>query len=95
MCGVDCLREANTEYATDIVDFIYSSEVPTDQTVAYVSFVCGHRLLKIELWRIHHVLGDNRLPYDTYTEPPASNLIETKILLNTKIADAEKRSKFF
>lgn len=43
--------------ATNTIRFIAPSEVPSDRKVTYVSFVCDHRPLKTELWRVMLVVG--------------------------------------
>ena len=62
--------------ATNTIQFIAPSEVPSDRKVIYVSFVCDHSPLKTEPWRVRLVVGGDRLPYDAVGSP-ASNLVET------------------
>ena len=76
--------------STDTIDFIQYSSVPTDRKVAYASFVCYHRPLKDEEWRIRLVIGGDKLTYDTDSGSPAIDILETKMLLNSIISDAKK-----
>ena len=39
-------------------------------------------------------LGGNRLPYDQDAGSPATNVLETKMLLNSVISDAIKWTRF-
>ena len=68
--------------------------MPTDRKVAYVSFVYAHQPLKTEPWRVRLVVSGDKLPYEADAGSPASNLIETKILVNSAISDAHKCAKF-
>ena len=76
--------------STDTIEFIQHTCVPTDKKVTYASFVCDHRPLKDEKWRIRLVVGGDKLPYDADSGSPATDLLETKILLNSVISDARK-----
>ena len=80
--------------ATNTIKFIQPSQVPNDRKITYVSFVCDHRPLKTEPWRVRLVVGGDRLPYEEDAGSPASNLVETKILLNSTISDAKNGAKF-
>ena len=42
---------------TDTIEFIHQSEVPKDKKETYDSFVCDHRPLKSEQWRVRLVVG--------------------------------------
>ena len=67
--------------------------MPTDRRIAYVSFVCDHRPLKTKPWRVRLVIRGDRLPYEADAGSPASNLVETKVLLNSTISDANHGAK--
>ena len=43
--------------STDTIEFINHCKVPTNRKVTYASFVCDHRPLKDEQWRIRLVVG--------------------------------------
>ena len=49
--------------STETIEFIKHSKVPPDRKVTYASFVCDHRPLKDEQWRIILVVW-GRLPYN-------------------------------
>ena len=66
---------------TDTIQFIPKNEVPMENTVTYASFVCNHRPLKDEKWRIRLVVGGDRLEYYSDSGSPATDLTETKLLL--------------
>ena len=50
--------------STDTIEFINHARVPTDRKVTYASFVCDHRPLEEEQWRIRLVVRGDKLPYD-------------------------------
>ena len=79
---------------TNTIKFIKKSDVPSDKTVTYATFVCDFRPLKSEPWRIRCVVGGDKLPYDSDPSSPAANLLETKILLNSTISDSKHGAKF-
>ena len=49
-------RSANT------IKFIKRESVPKDKAITYASFVCDHRPLKTEPWRVCCIVGGDRLP---------------------------------
>ena len=80
--------------ATDTIDFISSTNVPSNRDVTYSSFVCDHRPLKSEPWRVQIVVGGDKLTYSNDTGSPAASLLETKILINSTISDTHKGARF-
>ena len=62
--------------------------------VTYLTFTCDYRPLKDEKWRICIVVGGDKLPYDADSGSPTTNLIKTKLLLNSTISDAKKGAGF-
>lgn len=68
---------------TDTIDFIDFSSVPPDRDVTYATFVCDHRPLKSDPWRVRIVVGGDRLSYNDDPRSPAASLLETKILINS------------
>ena len=80
--------------STDSIDFIYFSEVPSDKKVTYANFVCDYRPLKSEVYRTRMVVGGDKLDYFLDAGSPTTNLLETKILLNSVISDAAKGARF-
>ena len=74
--------------ATDTIEFIQNTQVPPQRDITYASFVCNHKPLKSEPWRVRIVMGGDRLAYANETGSPAASLLETKILLNSTISDA-------
>ena len=70
--------------ATDTIKFIKNTTVPPNRDITYyASFVCDHRPLKSEPWRVQIVVGGDKLTYSNDTGSPAASLLETKILLNS------------
>ena len=80
---------------TNTIEFIVKSEVPDGRDVTYASFVCDHRPLKPEPYRVRIVVGGDKLSYDNDAASPAASLIETKLILNSTISDAKRGAKFF
>ena len=80
--------------ATDTIEFIKKENVPNGRAVTYASFVCDHRPLKTEQWRVRCVAGGDKLPYPDDPASPAANLLDTKLLLNSTISDAERGARF-
>ena len=80
--------------AQDAIDFISKHEVPKDKKTTYAQFVCDHRPLKKEEWRVQIVVGGDKLHYNADAGSPTANLLETKILLNSTISDAHKGARF-
>ena len=64
---------------TDTIGFIPHAEVPTYLKVTYTSFVCDHRSLKDEKWRIRLMFRGDRFSYDTDSGSFAIDLLETKV----------------
>ena len=79
---------------TDTIKLILKSAVPSDKKVTYASFVCDHRPLKEEQWRIRCVVGGDKLPYDDDPALPAASLLDTKIMINSTISDAKFGARF-
>ena len=79
---------------TNTINFIHRSEVPPDRKVTYASFVADIKPLKPEPHRIRCVVGGDRLTYDQSTASPTTDLIETKLLINSTISDAKAGARF-
>ena len=80
---------------TECMKFIPYIEVPTTSKVTYANFVCDHRPLKTEPWRVRLVVGGDKLNYLEDTASPTTTLLETKILVNSVISDAKDGARFF
>ena len=78
---------------THAIDFITNDEALKDRKVTYTSFVSNHRPLKGERLRIWLVAGEDRLTYDTDSGSPATDLLNTKSLLNSIIAYAHSGAR--
>ena len=79
---------------TQCMQFIAHNKVPTNKKVTYANFVCDHRPLKAEPWRIRLVVGGDRLDYTLDSGSPTTTLLETKILINSVISDAARGDRF-
>ena len=79
---------------TNTISFIPFSDVPADRDVTYGSFVCDHRPLKDEEWRVRLVVGGDKLAYPDDPAPPAANLLDTKLIINSTIFDSNKGARF-
>ena len=80
--------------STNTIDFIHKHEVPAGRDVTYASFVCDYRPLKSEPYRVRLVVGGDRLSYPDDAASPTTDLLETKILLNSTISDAKHGARF-
>ena len=80
--------------ATDTIDFISKTEVPSDSKVTYANFRCDYRPLKSEKHRIRLVVGGDKLSYEDDSGSPAASLLETKVMVNSVISDAHKGARF-
>ena len=80
--------------ATDTLDFISKDKIPKGQAITYASFRCDYRPLKSEKHRIRLVVGGDKLNYDDDSGSPAASLLETKVMLNSVISDADKGARF-
>ena len=79
---------------TNTMDFIHHFDIPYHSKITYASFVCDYRPLRSELWRVRLVIGEDKLSYLYDTGPPAVSLLETKIMLNSVVWDADKGARF-
>jgi hypothetical protein len=85
----------NTVLGTDTIDFIHQHEVPPDKKVTYGNFICDYRPLKTEPYRVHLTVGGDKLPYENDAGSSAASLLETKLMINSTISDADKGARFF
>ena len=86
-------NDAGVEY-TDTIEYIAHTEVPKNKKFTYASFVCDCCPLKDEQWRVRLVVGGDKLPYDSDSGSPTTDMIETKLLINSTISDADKGARF-
>ena len=70
---------------TDTMEFISKDKIPYNKKVTYANFVCDHRPLKEEKYRVRMTIGGDKLEYQHETPSPTASLIETKLLLNSVI----------
>ena len=79
---------------TDTIDFITKDELPPNKKVTYANFIADHRPLKPEPNRIRCVVGGDKLDYHDDAGAPTTDLLETKLLINSTISDAHKGARF-
>jgi hypothetical protein len=71
----------NAVLGTDTVDFIHQHKVPRDKKVT-------------EEFRVRVTVGGDKLPCDDDAGSPAASLLETKLIINSTISDAERGARF-
>jgi hypothetical protein len=79
---------------SDTIDFIFKSEVPKGKKVTYANFVCDYCPLKAEQFCVRLTIGGDKLDYHDETASPAASLLETKLIINSTISDADKGARF-
>ena len=72
------------------MQYIHKKDVPKGKKVTYTNMVCNFCPLQTENYRVGLTIGGDKLDYDKDTASPAVNLLDTKILLNSTILDADK-----
>lgn len=78
----------------DVIDFITKQEVPTGRDVTYANYVLEYRPLKTQTHLVRITVGGDCLSYPDDTSSPATNILETKVLLNSVISDSQKGARF-
>ena len=61
-----------------------------DRAVTYATYVLDYRPLKSDPYRARITVGGDKLQYLEDAGSPASNIIETKLLINSVISDTHK-----
>ena len=79
---------------TKAVKLIYKKDVLSNKKVTYPNIVCDYRPLKEEKYRVRLTIGGDKLDYDQETALPTTNLIDTKILINSTISYAHEGAQF-
>ena len=78
----------------DAIDFISKQDVPPNRAVTYATFILDYRPLKSDPYRVCITVDRDQLIYPDNAGSPTSNIIETKILVNSVISDAHCGAKF-
>ena len=86
-------NDFGVEY-NDVIDFIIQQEVPKDRDVTYAKYILEYRPLKSQPHRIRITVGGDKLSYPDDAGSPATNLLETKILLNSVISHCKQGARF-
>ena len=97
-CGNEIGRLAggikNRVQGTNTIEFIKKHQIPINKIVTYANMVCDIRPLKEEINRIRMTIGGDKLPYEFDTASPATDLIETKLIINSVISEFDKGAQF-
>ena len=93
---IDLLVQSNIHgiKATDTIVFIRQEDVPRGRDVTYAFFVCDHRPLISEQWRVQCVAGVDGLSYPGDPASLAANLINTKLPVNSTISNTNRGARF-
>ena len=62
--------------------------------VTYATLVCDYWPLNDKKYIVHITIGGDRLPYQDDASSPTTDLLETKILINSTISDIRKEARF-
>ena len=73
---------------------MYQKEVLSGKDMTYATFACDYYPLKEEAYRIRIIVGSDHLTYEQDAGSPVANLLETKVLINSTISDANKDAWF-
>ena len=76
------------------INFIQKDKVPKGDKIVYVNIVCYYRPFKKEKYRARLPLGSDVLNYDGNASSPDALLLETKLLINGVISDADSGAWF-
>ena len=79
---------------TNTIEFISKNDVPNNRDVTHASFVLDCRPLKTEPYRVRIVVGGDRSSHPLDAGSPATDMMETKLLINSTISDAHKGARF-
>lgn len=79
---------------TKTIRFIHKGQVPKGRDVTYATFVCSFKPYKQEKYHVRITVGGDRLSYPNDTGSPVANLLETNLLVNSTISDAQYGARF-
>ena len=86
-------NDNNVPY-TDTIEFIYKHDVPPKRDITYAQFVLDYRPLKPDKYRTRITVGGDKLTYPYDAGSPTTDLLESKILINSTISDAKIGARF-
>ena len=72
-------------YGTDTIFCIHKNQVPAGSKATYTNAVCGYRPLEDDPYRVQITVGGDILIYPGNPNTPAASLLDSKIILNSKI----------
>ena len=75
-------------------EYIHHHEVPKHKKCTYANFIADYHPLKPEPFRIRLVVGGDKLDYMFDAGSPTTDMLETKILVNSVISDAKDSARF-
>ena len=76
------------------IEFIDKDTIPLNKKVVYTNIVCDYRPLKKEKYRVSLTIGGDVLEYENNASSPAASLLESKLIINSVISDAQSGAKF-
>jgi hypothetical protein len=79
---------------SNTIVFIRKHQVPKGKSVTYANFVCAYRPLKDDPFRVRMTVGGDKLSYPDDPSSPSAALIDTKIMINSVISDADCGARF-
>ena len=80
--------------SNNTIEFIIKEEIPTGSTVTYTNFVCDHRALKSESYRVRLTVSGERLEYPYDSSWPAASISESKLLFISTTSYARRGAGF-
>ena len=93
--GVGKTRSAEKKIqGSNTIVFIKKHQVPKGKSITYANFVCAYRPLKDDPFRVRMTVGGDKLPYPDDPSSPSASLLDTKIMLNSVISDADRGARF-
>ena len=93
MGKIDKKNKHNVRF-TETIEFIRRKEVPADRDITYAFFLLDYGPLKEKKYRVRIVVGGDKLSYTFDVGSLATDLLETKILINSTISDAQHVARF-
>ena len=76
------------------IEFIDKDTIPLNKKVAYTNIVCDYRPLKKEKYRVSLTIGGDVLEYENNASSPAASLLESKLIIDSVISDAQSGAQF-
>ena len=78
----------------NVLKFITKEHVPKHKKVTYARMVCDIRPKKDNVYRTRLTVGGDRLDFFSNASSPAASLLDTKIIVNSVISNADEGARF-